>query len=99
MGGVLEYAPFILNILYITHSFRIPLTESGIIMQIRSTILDCSSLRLSLCITCLGYITTDGIGGGNRSSVHYSETISGRMAAVGASPSAGGARAPIADIL
>ena len=45
------------------------------------------------------YIKTDGVGGGNRSSAQYPDAMLVRMVAVGTTPSSGGARAPVADIL
>ena len=41
----------------------------------------------------------DGIGGADRKNAQYSDSLLEWMLAVGASPSAGGARAPLADIL
>ena len=54
-------------------------------------------------ISCVfGIIPTfqeDGIGGSCRRLEQYSESMLKWMCAVGTTPSAGGARAPIADIL
>ena len=47
----------------------------------------------------LGSIPCGGIGCGNRANAKRDESLPGWAVSVGTTPSAGGARAPIADIL